>query len=241
MSEAATRLGTSVPRVRRAITRRGIVTTSTPRGSGRPPRVLDEAQFHRLRDELGAEPSHGRRRREELRVLAAFNMNPFGYRSRRAVASAAGISPTTAGTIVDHLLDEGLVVAVRRLTRNAGRVVDGVILEANREDEKWSAVLDDVLATHLPVPQTSGEAKIVPRRYWHLFWNASPARLRVIEDADFIAARMLLSNDPLALSWAATHLPVSSIEKTATLRQVNDRDARWLRGLARARRESVEA
>lgn len=241
IAQAAERLGTSIPRIRRAIERLGIVTTSTPRGNGRPPRTLNEAGFQRLRDELGSVPPHGSRSREDLKVLAAFNMNPFGFRSRRAVAATAGISPTTASAVVDRLIEEGLVLAVPGLLRNGGRVVNGVILEANRNDKKWSEILGDVLATYLPIPQTTTKAKIVPRRFWHLFWNASPAQLPIREHADFIASRMLLSKDPLAVSWATTHLPASSIERTASLRQVNDRDRQWLRGLAQAQRESVRA
>jgi hypothetical protein len=115
-----------------------------------------------------------------------------------------------------------------------------MILEANQINKKWSEILDDVLATYLPAPRTTTKAKIVPRRFWHLFWNAQPAQLPIIEHADFIASRMLLSKDPLAASWAITYLPASSIERTASLRQVNDRDRRWLRGLAQAMREGAD-
>ena len=241
IAEVAERLGTSIPRVRRAIERLGIATTSKPNGEGRPPRTLNQRGFERLRDELGSVPINRSRSREDLKVLAAFNLNSFGFRSRRAVAASAAVSPTTASAIVDRLIDEGLVVAVPGLVRNAGRVVNGITLEANRHDKKWREILSDVRLTFLPVPPTTAEAKIVPRRFWHLFWNASPAQLPMGEHADFIASRMLLSKDPLAVSWAATHLPVSSIERAASLREVGDRDREWLRGLARARRESVDA
>jgi hypothetical protein len=241
IAEAAESLGTSIPRIRRALRRLGIVTTSSPNGDGRPPRLLEERSFWRLRDELGAVPSRSSRRREDLLVLAAINMNPFGFRSRRAVAEAARISPTTASAAVDRLIEEGLVSVVPRLLRYGGRVVEGVVLEANRDDKRWGEILGDVLATHLPFPRAAREPKIVPRRFWHLFWNASPAQLPIREHADFIASRMLLSKDPMAVAWAMTHLPASSVEKTASLRQVNDHDRKWLKGLAEARRESVDA
>ncbi|MHB1210009.1 MAG: winged helix-turn-helix domain-containing protein [Acidimicrobiales bacterium] len=241
ISEAAQMLGTSVPRIRRAIGRLGIVTTSTPSGDGRPPRMLSEGGVRQLRDELGSVPAHALRGREDLKVLAAFQMNPFGFRSRRAVAATAGISPTTASAVVDRLIEDGFVVAIPELLRNGGRVVKGIVLKANRDDKKWSEVLGDVLATQLPIPRRVTKADVVPRRFWHLFWNAQPAQLPITEHADFIAARMLLSKDPFAVSWATTHLPPASIERTASLRHVNDRDRQWLRGLARARRESVDA
>jgi hypothetical protein len=52
---------------------------------------------------------------------------------------------------------------------------------------------------------------------------------------------MLLSEDPLAISWATAHLPAASIEKTASLRQIDDYERNWLRNLARARRASAIA
>jgi hypothetical protein len=241
IAEAAEKLGTTIPRIRRAIKRLGVSTTSTPHGEGRPPRNINDAEFRRLRDELGAAPINSPLSREELKVLAAFNMNPFGFRSRRAVAATAGMSPTTASATVDRLINEGLVLTVPAMLRNGGRVVQGVVLEANRNDEKWSAILGDVLATYLPMPRMTAKPKIVPRRFWHLFWNALPAQLPIIGHADFIASRMLLSKDPSAVSWATLHLPVSSIEKTATLRGVNDRDRKWLFGLAEARRMISDA
>lgn len=128
------------------------------------------------------------------------------------------------------------MLAVPTMLRNSGRAVNGVVLEANRNEKKWSEILGDVLATYLPIPRTTTEPKIVPRRFWHLFWNALPAQLPINKHADFIASRMLLSKDPSAVSWATTHLPAASIEKTATLREVNDRDRKWLNGVVNARR-----
>ncbi len=175
-----------------------------------------------------------------MRVLAAFMMNPFGFQSRRAVAATAGISPTTASAIVDRLITEDLIAEVDGRRRTSGRVATGPKLAINETDERWGGLLGDVLITHLPVPRVMPEATIVPRRFWHLFWNVQPSRLPIDEHADFIASRMLLSRDPFAVSWAATHLPPSSIEKTALLRQVGRSDRNWLRGIARARRASVE-
>jgi len=241
IASAAERLGTSVPRVTRAIERLEIPTSKAIVERGRPPRALTEEGFRRLRDELGVTPQGSSRRREVWLVLAAFTMNPFGFRSRRAVADAARISPTTASLIVDELIDEGVVRAVPRLLRHGGRVLEGAILELDPESKQRDEILAGVLATRLPAPRAVSEPKIVPRRFWHLFWNASPAQLPLREYADFIASRMLLSEDPLAISWAAAHLPASSIEKTASLRQVNDYERNWLRNLARARRASAIA
>jgi len=241
IADTAGRLGTSVHRVTRAVERLGIPTSPASIERGRPPRVIDDTGFARLLDDLGSTPSVSSLPREELFILAAFNMNPFGFNSRRAVANVANVSPTTATVIVDQLIDGGLVGEVSRLRRYAGRVVDATVLEANRDSPKWNDALADVLATRLPSPRGTKEPKIVPRRFWHIFWNASPAQLPIDKHADFIASRMLLSKDPLAISWVASHLPASSIEKVASLRQVNQRESRWLLNMAEARRESVPA
>lgn len=239
IADVAKRLGASVHRVTRAIERLGIMTTSSVVERGRPPHVLDDAGFARLLEDLGAAPSVDGYTREDLFVLAAFNMNPFGFRSRRAVATASGVSPTTASAVVDRLIDVGLVKAVSTLVRNNGGVVTGAIFEANRDSEKWNEIMSDVLSTHPPMPQAVVTPKIVPRRFWHLFWNASPAQLPIVEHADYIASRMLLSGDALAVSWAITHLPIPSIEMSATLREASDDDKRWLLRMADARRKSV--
>ena len=236
---AATKLGTSVHRVTRAIKRLSIATSLATGERGRPPHVLDDAGFARLLGDLGVTPSSSKHSREELFVLAAFNMNPFGFYSRRALATAAGVSPTTASLIVNQLIVRGLVNEVPRLRRYAGRVVDAKVLEANRDSAAWRDVLPDVLATRLASPRATREPKIVPRRFWHIFWNADPAQLTVLEHADLIASRMLLSKDPLAVSWVLTHLPASSIEKAASLRQVGAQERRWLLNVAAARRETV--
>ncbi|MHB8318909.1 MAG: hypothetical protein ACYDEP_06740 [Acidimicrobiales bacterium] len=241
IAEAAVRLGTSINRVTRAIERLEVPTSQTTARRGRPPRVLSELGFERLLDDLGATPRASSRPREELFVLAAFNMNPFGFHSRRAVANVANVSTTTASLVVDRLIEEGLVRVVPRLRHLAGRVVDATVLEADRESAKWRRVLDEVLATRLPSPPAIKDTKIVPRRFWHVLSNAAPAQLPIENHADFIASQMLLSDDVFAVSWALTHLPVSSIEKTASLGAVDRDMRRWLLNVARARLESMSS
>jgi len=234
--QAAERLGTSIPRVRRAIARLGIRTTTTPSGDGRPPRMIDGKGFRLIRDELGSVPIRRSRSREELFVLGAFNINPFGFRSRRDVANATGMSPTTTSVIVDRLLKEGIIKATRQQFRNSGTVIEGIVLDINRETDAWSGIVDEVLSTHLPRPRVNTKSVVVPRRFWHLFWNASPAKLRISEHADYVASRMLLSKDPLAVSWAVTHLPAASIEQVSSLRQASSNEMKWLKEIARAMR-----
>jgi len=74
--------------------------------------------------------------------------------------------------------------------------------------------------------------KTVPPRLRHHFWNATGRELSLPENADYVAARLLRSDDPDAVSWAARSLPAASIEKTARLRGLSERQRGWLRVVA---------
>ena len=236
ISEAAERLGTTPNRVTRAIGRLGI-RTSGPRteGRGRPAQVIDERGLQLLRDTLGVTPFASGMNREEMFVLAAFNMNPLGYDSLRSVARMAGVSPTATSSIVEKLITRGFVATRQGHTSLSGRVVDATIYEANRRGPSWLNLRREISATRPPSSTLAHKPKLVPRKFWHIFWNANPATLRIDVNADYIASRMLLSLDPLAAAWASVHLPVASIQKAATLRGVSERDQTWLRSIAKVR------
>lgn len=230
-------LGTTVPRVSRAVDRLGI-KLSEPKnpGRGRPVRVIKEQDVERLRGDLGVTPRSSDIPREELFVLAALDADPRGFESVRSLAQAAGVSPTTAAGAVQRLEARGLINRRQGLTRMNGRVKDATLLEANRRDSTWQHIQPLLAATRPPAPAPGPTPSVVPRRFWHLFWNARPATLRIDTNADFIAARLLLSDDQRAVTWAATHLPATSIEKTATLRGLSESDKERIRDLASAQR-----
>ena len=235
VSAAAASLGTSVPRVTRAIDSLGITPKRRPAAGGtRQARTIDAAQLERLRQRLGSSEPSERFSREELFVLAALNLSPFGFRSVRAAAAAAGVSTTTASKVLARFVAEGLVRAPTRKVLDSGRVAERVVYEANREGEAWQQALEEIRTTRTPEPDSPLPPKMVPRRFWHLFWNASPSTLPVSENGDFVASRMLLSRDPKAVAWAALNLPASSIRRTADLRHVSERDRQWLINLARS-------
>jgi hypothetical protein len=72
MSAAAATLGTSVPRVARAIESLGIVPgRKAINGNHRPVRTLNPAQLDRLRQQLGSSRPSERFSREELFILSA--------------------------------------------------------------------------------------------------------------------------------------------------------------------------
>ena len=242
ISKAAEDLGTTVHRVTRAVERLGIemlhhVVKQPQRG--RPARTISRLDLERLRHELGSTPRECGRSREEMFVLAAFNLSPFGFRSMRAVASASTVSPTTAVLIVERLIDEELVTRRRVNEVLSGRVVQINIVEANRLSSGWREVMDQIRVTSLPTPSTPREPKRAPRRFWHLFWNSNPAAMPVSEYADFLTSRLILSKDAAAVAWAAVCMPPSSIAKAATLRHVTEHDRRWLLSVADTRMKEI--
>ena len=243
MNQAAQRLGTTVHRVTRAVERLGIervlqVVTQPQRG--RPARTICHIDLERLRLELGSTPSESAVTREELFVLAAFNLSPFGFRSIRAVAGASNVSPTTATLIVERLIDKGLIRRLRVNEVLSNRVVQRDIVQANRLSSKWWDLIDEIRATVLPSVSAPRAPKRAPRRFWHMFWNSSPAAMPVSEYADFLTSRLILSNDATAVAWASICMPPSSIVRAARLRHVSEHDRHWLLGVADARMKESE-
>lgn len=232
ISEVASMLDTSVPRVTRAMKRLGVVSALGLRNDRRV-QVLERSQVAAIEDELGFAPPVEGYSREDLFVLAALNLSPYGFRSVHAVSRAAAISATTAAKVVSRLTEKGLILVSPQRELLNRKVVIVSILHANRHHEEWRRLSDQIATVRLPAqPPTS--AKIVPRRFWHLFWNADPLKLPITEHADFIATRMLLSDEPQAIAWAATNLPPSSIKRTAEMRSTPEEDRRWFRSLATA-------
>lgn len=227
LTESAAALRTSMPRLRRAIRDLGTV----PMQEGKE-RHLDASQFDALRKHLGyAAPVDGLTR-EEIFVLAALNLHPLGIRSIRAVARSASVSPTTAGQAVTHLAAKGLVAAQTERVIE-GAAIDAPIWRVARDGPGWFEIAPAVRTVVLPSRgNATTRPKAVPRRLWHHFWNAEPSKLRLPTDSDYVAARLLRSDDPQALSWAAANLDANSIEKAAGLRGLDDKRRSMIRHLA---------
>lgn len=227
LTEAARSLGTSMPRLSRAIRDLGIVPTQAGKE-----RQLNASQFAALRERLGCAPLVDGLTREEMFVLAALNLHPLGMRSIRAVARSASVSPTTASRAVAQLQARGLVAAgMERVVE--GAAVDATVLRIARDGTAWIEIAPAVRTVVLPSrhePRTPPRA--VPQRLWHHFWNAEPSRVRLPVDSDYVAARLLRSDDPQALSWAASNLDAASIGKVAQLRGLDDKRRSMIRHLA---------
>ncbi|MDH3399018.1 MAG: MarR family transcriptional regulator [Acidimicrobiia bacterium] len=227
----ADRLGTTRSRVHRAVTQ-GVVRPETTAGGHLRFRAVDVALLER---QLGYAPPIAGISREEVLVAAALLGRPLGLRSARAVARAAGISPTTASRALRRLEKKELVRRRRR------RVVLGVprdvdVWEIDVRNRRWGR-LAPMLADAV-FPETSepaaGDGR-VPVWLRHLFWNADVHQLDVRRDGAYIAGRILASDDAQAHAWAVVTLPAEAFLHAARMRGVPRRRAALARNLAAGR------
>ena len=226
----ASALGTTVPRIHRAVKALGVQPDA-----GRNGQTLTESQVERLRERLGSAPKIEGLTREQVFVLAALNCRPAGLRSARAVARDAGVSPTTAGKVLSALIARNLVRRdVRQLLE--GEIVDGEVYTIHRGAE-WRSIAERIRTAVVPHAGRRPPAPMrVPRRLWHHFWNGSPATVEFPRDENYVAARLLRSDDPQAVAWAATRMSAAAIAHVSRLRGVSNAERTFLRNLVRAAR-----
>lgn len=230
-SEAARRLGTSVPRVRRAIDRLGLDVNG--RRGGRV--LLSESQLERLRFELGVVPSIDGLSRVETQVLAALARAPRGLATMRAVARRAGVSPTAAGGAVRSLAARGLVRREREWVA-AGRAREVELVRANVGAPDWASLAPRLTAVRLPAGREPRRPGRLPARLRHLFWNADPSRLDLRAHGGYIAERLLSSHDLDGLAWGARALTAGDWEQAARNRGLSGEERALARNLARSAR-----
>src|ERR1019366_8038177 len=127
----ARQLGTSVPRVVRAVERLGIDARTS---NGRM--LLHDEQVARLRAELGVGASIPGLPPIQVSVLAALRDAPLGLASIRAVARRAGVSPTASARALDALLSVGLVKREPTVLA-AGSARPAELLHLNRRAPRW--------------------------------------------------------------------------------------------------------
>lgn len=227
----AERLGTTRSRVHRAVAQ-GIVRPRTTSGGHLRFTRADVALLERR---LGYAPVVAGLSREAVLVAAVLLGRPFGLRSARAVARAAGISPTTASQALRRL--EQLALVRRRRRRVLlGSPRDIEVWEIDVRNRRWDSlapVLDDAV-----IPETSQPMRghrRVPIWLRHLFWNTDVRLLDVEKDAAYIAGRILASDDVQAHAWAAATLPAEAFLQAARMRAVSARRVALARHLAEAR------
>lgn len=233
-SRAARVLGTTPPRILRAVRRLGLNVQRSRSGE----LAIDETQLERLAGELGSAPVSSGLSRTQTRVLAALARSPRGLASARAVARRAGVSPTAASRALSALEAQGLA-RTEHTTVAMGRAVDTDIHTAVVASPRWPELGPQLALIKLPATQADRAASVVPRRLRHLFWNTAPSQLRVAGSASYIAKRLLSTGDADGLAWGAAHLPPEAWESAAHARGLDPRDRALAQNLARSARGSA--
>jgi DNA-binding Lrp family transcriptional regulator len=232
-SAAAAMLGTSVPRVSRAIRRLPVAVSKSPSGAY----SITAAQLDALRAELG-EPIPVGLNRVQARVLAALAQSPRGLASIRSVARRAGVSPTAAGRALDGLTQAGLA-RTEKQTLALGRATPVLVYSAVVDHPRWHRLAPALAKVSLPPLPERVPAHTVPYYLRHLLGNTAKSQLSVTTSAPFIAKRLLSIGDLDGLAWGATHLPPEAWELAARSRGISPRDSALARNLARRRSDAA--
>jgi DNA-binding Lrp family transcriptional regulator len=213
LSSAARALGTSAPRVRRAVDRLGMRVDRTTSGVFR----LTQGQVDELGLELGALPGLPGLSRVEVRVLAALSRSPRGVASVREAARRAGVSPTAASRALMRLASEDLITATPMMLAR-GHAAEATVYQVRFGSPQWLELAPAIARVRLSANHEQRRAKRVPPYLLHLFWNAAPAQLDVEASSPFIARRLITSFDPDGLAWGTANLPASAWEHAAATR-----------------------
>jgi len=196
----ARELGTSAPRVSRALKKLGI----EPKTVGARAALTPE-QASEVRGRLGVVPPAPGLSRLQTQVLAALSRAPLGVRSARALAARAGISPTVASRTISELCEQNLVtVSCERVVE--GSVRDAQVIRANYAGERYARLAGQLARVALPSarpPRPPRAPTRVPSRLAHLFWNTAPSQLDARRAGGYIARRLLTTGDLEGLAWAA--------------------------------------
>jgi hypothetical protein len=205
-SDAARRLGTSLPRVQRAIDRLGLAVERRPGGRVR----LGDQELTRLRAELGVTPSldglAGSRRRCWRRLLVHHAGWPGLVRREREWV-AAGRAREVELVRANVTAPEWPSLAPRLAN----------LRPPARQHE----------------PRNPGR---LPARLRHLFWNADPSRLDLDAHGGYIAERLLSSHDLDGIAWAASALTAHDWDQAACNRGLTAAERALAHNLARAAR-----
>jgi MarR family len=211
--QLARRLATTVPRVHRA-EKVGLITPVGRNARGHL--LFDPGAETALRARWGVAPRVADLSHSQTLVLAALGRRPNGLRSARAVARAAGVSPTTATHALQALRQRGLVRHQRILVAEGGvREVENWSVEWCSPE--WRRIAPAIHRTQLsePVPKARHPPRRLPRRLWHLFWDVNPARIDLGRRNDYVARRVLEVGDPRAVAWLARTLPREALQAVA--------------------------
>jgi DNA-binding Lrp family transcriptional regulator len=223
----ARELGTTIPRVVRAVDRLGL---RAARAGGSNRLALTQEMVGQVADELGMVPSLPGLSRIEVRALAALGEAPFGVASARTLARRAGISPTSASKALQRLCEKGLVDK-QSMVIASGRAKRANVWSANRLASDWSRLAPELGNVHFPDHATQADEE-VPARLRHLFWNTAAAQLKVARYGAYIARRLIATMDLEGLAWGARNLQREDWLSAAEARNLDDRTRALAKNLA---------
>jgi DNA-binding Lrp family transcriptional regulator len=206
LSAAARALGTSAPRVKRAVDRLEMRVDRTASGAFR----LTQGQVDELARELGTMPLLPDLSPIEVKVLAALSRSPRGVASVREAARRAGVSPTAASRALVRLASDGLITATPTMLAR-GHATEATVYQVRFGSPQWIELAPAIARVRLPVNHEQRHAKRVPPYLLHLFWNAAPSQLDVQASSPFIARRLITSFDPDGLAWGTANLPATRL------------------------------
>lgn len=221
-------LGTSSPRVRRAVDRLGL-----PGGRDRAGVFhLTRRDIDKLARELGVTAPVPGLTRTQAQVLAALSRSPRGLASVREAARRAGVSPTAAGRALARLSGLGLTTA-KPMMLARGQASQVLVYRVRFGSDAWAALAPAVAKVRLRERAGGQRATRVPPHLRHLFWNTAPAQLDVATSALYIARRLITADDPDGLAWGAANLPANAWEHAALTRGLDPAHRALARNLAR--------
>ena len=228
LAAAARLLGTSPPRVRRALDRLELAGRRDSAGVFH----LTDGEVDELARELGVTPPVPGLSRTETQVLAALSRSPRGLASVRETARRAGVSPTAAGRALAKLSAQG-IISESPMMLARGRASQAPVFRVRFGTAKWAALAPAVAKVRLPDHTGGRRVKRVPPHLRHLFWNSAPTQLDVATSAPYIARRLIRTDDPDGLAWGAANLSASAWEHAATTRGLDPAHRALARNLAR--------
>jgi hypothetical protein len=193
---------------------------------------LTQAQFERLRAELGTDATLRGLSRTQARVIAALARSPRGLASARAVAARAGVSPTAASRAIHELEERGLVKRERTWIA-AGHAREVELFTANVMAPQWPDLAPRLDAIEPPRRGKPTRHRRVPKYLEHLFWNTAQSQLEVDRAGGYIARRLIQTGDLDGLAWGAEQLGPDAWREAAR--------ARGLRPQQRALAENLAA
>lgn len=234
LAAAARRLGTSSPRVRRAVDRLCLPVERDASGAFH----LTGPQVEELARALGVTPPAPGLSQIDIQVLAALSKSPRGVSSVREAARRAGVSPTAARRALERLTAQGIITQTPMMLAR-GRASEMTVYQVRFGSSKWLSLAPAIANVRLPGPVSRPRAKRVPPHLLHLFWNTAPAQLDVERSAPYIAKRLLTTFDADGLAWGTANLPASAWEHAATARNLEPAQRALAHNLARYARDPV--